>query len=100
MKESFLGEVTKFITKWGIELVPIYICVVVNDVKKNTTDHQTTWLKLEMKLHMKPINILCLTNYFFTVVIFIFPSYCLHTYIRSYCIQHVMFLLISVILVI
>ncbi len=30
MVESFQGEVTKFITKWGIEMRPIDICIAVN----------------------------------------------------------------------
>ena len=34
MEESCLGEVTKFITLWGIKMVPINICIAVNDVKK------------------------------------------------------------------
>ncbi len=53
MKESFLGEVTK----------------AVHDVDKDTTNHQTSWPELEMKLYWKPKNIFCLT--------------------KSYCKQHV-----------
>ncbi len=34
MVESCLGEVTKFFTTWEIEMVPIDICIAVNDVKK------------------------------------------------------------------
>ncbi len=47
MVEYFLGEVTKFVTKWGIEMLPIDIHVAVNDVK-NTTNHLTTWPNLEI----------------------------------------------------
>ncbi len=34
MIELNLGEVTTFITKWGIKMVPINIHVAVNDVEK------------------------------------------------------------------
>ncbi len=54
MKEFFLGEVTKFIAKWGIKMVPINICIAVNDVERNATNHLTAWPKLEMTLNRKP----------------------------------------------
>ncbi len=53
MIEYFLREVTKFITKWGIEMVPIDICIAVNDVK-NAINDLTTWPELDMKLYRKP----------------------------------------------
>ncbi len=35
MVNSFLGEVSEFINKWGIDMVPINIHISVNDVNKN-----------------------------------------------------------------
>ncbi len=61
---------------------------------KNTTNHLTAWLKLEIKLHRKPNKLFLHCCYLH----FLLP-YCLHTYVKLYCIQHVTFLMISVFVV-
>ncbi len=34
MVDSFLREDSEFIDKWGTDIVPIDICIAVNDVEK------------------------------------------------------------------
>ncbi len=47
---SFLREVSEFIKKWGINMVPINIRIAVNDVEKITTNNLKTWPEFETRL--------------------------------------------------
>ncbi len=53
MVNSCLGDVSKFIKKWGINMVPIDIGIAVNDLETNTTNILPKLPELETKLYRK-----------------------------------------------
>ncbi len=47
MVNSFPGEDSTFINKWGIDMVTIDICIAVEDFETNITNNLTTGLELK-----------------------------------------------------
>ncbi len=49
MKIKFIHKILLFISKWGIEVVPIDICTAITDAKKNTTNYLNIWPEMKTR---------------------------------------------------